>query len=91
MPLRISCLPHGAGGEHLLHVSFGSGRVKFPEVSQVLYLPPGRYRLEGKLRGRIVAKRGLRWQLLCAAGARRPLAETDMFMGEMQNWRDFAL
>lgn len=57
--------PAGAGGEYLLHVSFGSGRVRFPEVSQVLYLPAGLYRLQGKLRGRIVSKRGLRWQAIC--------------------------
>jgi hypothetical protein len=81
----------GTSSEHVLHVSFGSGRVKFPELSQVLYLAPGRYRLEGKLRGRIVAKRGLRWQISCATGARRSLAETDMFTGETQHWRVFTL
>ncbi|MGO9173850.1 MAG: hypothetical protein ACLP7P_18060 [Rhodomicrobium sp.] len=85
-------VPSGSGGsEGLLHVSFGSGRVTFPELSQIILLAPGRYRLEGKLRGRIIAKRGLRWQLRCAGGAHRLLAETEMLMGESQEWRLFSL
>jgi hypothetical protein len=82
--------PSGTQNERVLHISFGSGRVKFPELRQVLFLPPGRYRLEGKLRGRIIAKRGLRWQMLCAAGQPRPLAETDMLMGTAGQWRVFS-
>jgi len=70
---------HNAG-ERMLHISFGSGRVKFPELSQVVYLGPGRYRLEGKLQGRIAAKRGLRWQLACLTGSHRVIAETDMLI-----------
>ncbi len=81
--------PEGSG--RLLHVTFGPGRVKFPELSQLLFLAPGHYRLEGKLRGTITAKRGLRWQLTCATGSRRALAETDMLMGETEQWRIFTL
>ena len=80
-------IPAADGG--LLHFEFGSGRVSFPEVSQVVVLGPGRYRLEGKLRGKIVAKRGLRWQLICASGSHSKLAETDMLMGETQQLADF--
>ena len=47
-----------------LHVSFGGGRAQFPEVTQVLRLDPGKYRLEGRFRGSITAKRGLRWQFV---------------------------
>jgi hypothetical protein len=79
----------GAGG--VLHVRFGSGRVRFPELTQVVFLAPGRYRLEGKLRGRIVARRGLRWQIHCATGARRPLGETEMLMGDALQGRIFTL
>ena len=79
------------GEERLLHVSFGSGRVRFPELSQVVLLGPGHYRLEGKLRGTVIAKRGLRWQLLCASGSHRVLAETDMLLGETEQWRVFSL
>ena len=80
-----------SGGERWLHVSFGSGRVRFPELSQVVLLAPGRYRLEGKLRGTVVAKRGLRWQMRCTSGSHRVLAETDMLLGETQQWRIFTL
>jgi hypothetical protein len=83
--------PANVESERLLHVSFGSGRVKFPELSQIVVLGPGRYRLEGKLRGTILAKRGLRWRLSCASGSHDVLAETDMLMGNTEQWRIFAL
>jgi hypothetical protein len=81
----------GAGGAHELHISFGVGRVQFPEVSQVVVLAPGHYRLEGKLRGTILAKRGLRWQLRCALGSRSLLGETEMLVGQSEEWRVFSL
>jgi len=83
-------LPLGTQGERALHVTFGGGRVQFPEVSQIVLLPAGRYRLEGKLRGSIVAKRGLRWQLRCTNRS-HVLGETDMLMGQSQQWRIFTL
>ena len=61
-----------------LHVRFGGGRAQFPEVSQVLRLVPGKYRLEGKFRGSITAKRGLRWQIRCLSWiARRSRRDRD--------------
>jgi hypothetical protein len=83
-------LPSG-GAPGVLHVRFGTGRAKFPELTQVVFLAPGRYRLEGKFRGRILATRGLRWQIHCAAGPRRPLGETEMLMGDARQGRSFAL
>ena len=83
--------PAPDGRERLLHVNLGPGRVKFPELKQVVFLAPGHYRFEGKLRGTITAKRGLRWQLTCATGSHRALAETDMLMGETEQWRIFTL
>jgi hypothetical protein len=80
--------PLEAGGD--LHVTLNDGRVKFPVVSQVLILPPGRYRLEGKLRGAVTGKRGLRWQLLCTASGRRSLGETEMLVGRTDQWRVFS-
>ena len=91
---RRSCRdrPLGASAvEHALHIGFSDGRVQFPEVSQIVLLAPGRYRLEGKLRGTIVGKRGLRWQLRCASGSRQVLAQTDMLLGQSQQWRVFTL
>ncbi len=83
-------VPSGqAGGQRLLHVSSG-GRVEFPVVRQLLVLPPGHYRLEGKVRGSVIGRRGLRWQLTCMA-ADTVLGETDMLMGQSEEWRAFAL
>jgi hypothetical protein len=77
--------------EHVLHIAFQDGRIKFPEVRQVLFLSPGRYRLSGKLHGAVAGKRGLRWQIHCTTGAKRILAETDMLLGESEQWRIFNL
>lgn len=74
-----------------LHIYFSDGRVRFPEVVQMLLLAHGRYRLEGKLRGAINGKRGLRWQMRCATGERRVLGETEMLLGESLQWRIFSL
>lgn len=73
-----------------LHIGFGEGRIKFPVVRQVLYLAPGRYRLEGKLHGAISGKRGLRWQLRCLYEGARVLGETEMLMGRTEQWRVFS-
>ena len=78
------------GAGNALRIRFSDGRVRFPEISQILLLSPGRYRLEGKLRGAITGKRGLRWQLRCATGEHRVLGETDMLLGELLQWRIFS-
>jgi hypothetical protein len=83
-------VPSGAPGRRALHFAFGNGRVEFPETSQIVILPPSRYRLEGKLRGQMAGKRGLRWQLRCATGERRVLGETDMLTGQSEEWRVFS-
>jgi hypothetical protein len=71
------------------HIKFGDGRIQFPRLSQVLFLPPGRYRLEGNLRGAISGKRGLRWQIRCASGSPGILGETEMLLGQSLQWRVF--
>ena len=38
-----------------------------------------------------VQARGLRWQIRCASGARRSLGETDMLLGQSQQWRIFSM
>ena len=80
---------NGAG--NAFHIKFGDGRIQFPQLSQVLFLPPGRYRLEGNLRGAVSGKRGLRWQIRCASGSRRILGETEMLLGQSLQWRIFML
>ena len=80
----------GAGHtDHALHITFSDGRVQFPEISQSVLLKPGRYLFEGQLRGTIMGKRGLRWRLQCLSGSRRVLSETEMLMGQTQQWRSF--
>lgn len=83
--------PLGTERARALHVSFAHGRVQFPEVSQIVLLPAGKYRLTGKLKGSIVGKRGLRWQLRCLGGPRKVLGETEMLMGKSNEWRIFEL
>ena len=84
-------VPLESGSERALHVSFGPGRIQFPEVSQIVLLPAGKYRLTGKLKGSIAGKRGLRWQLRCVSGDRKVLGETEMLVGKSQEWRVFTL
>lgn len=70
--------------------SFGAGRVQFPELTQILVLPPGRYRLEGEYFGRINAQRGIRWEVRCWRG--NEIARTEMIRGDPQPaWRPFRL
>ena len=79
------------GPHHALHITFTDGRVQFPDISQSIVLKPGRYRLEGQLRGTIDGKRGLRWRLRCLSGSKRIISETEMLMGQWQHWRVFRL
>ncbi len=73
-----------------LRFGFGLGRAQFPELSQLVLLAPGRYRLSGSFQGLLRGNRGLRWQLRCM-GAKTPLAETDMIYGAPGSWRVFTL
>ena len=85
-------IPSGQDGpHHALHITFTDGRVQFPEISQGIVLKPGRYRFEGRLRGTIDGKRGLRWRLRCFSGSKRVLSETEMLIGQWQHWRLFRL
>ena len=77
-------------GERALRFSFGGGRAKFPETSQILLLAPGKYQLTGSFRGLITSPRGLRWELRCI-GAETPLAETDMIFGAPHDWQTFTV
>lgn len=73
-----------------IRFDFGVGRVQFPELSQMIVLAPGHYRLEGEFRGMIRGKRGVRWQVRCWQG--RNIAETEMLYGAFANaWRSFGL
>lgn len=77
--------------ERAARFRFGTGRVKFPQMSQILLLAPGHYRFTGAFQGAIVAKRGLRWQFRCLGGKKAALAETDMIFGQPGALQDFAI
>ncbi len=79
------------GSQRLLHLSFGQDRIEFPVIEQALLLPAGHYRLEGKLHGSIVGKRGLRWRISCVSAPQTVLGETEMLVGESEEWRVFTL
>ncbi len=84
-------LPSGGGNEgRSARIDFGTGRVQFPDLSQVVVLAPGRYRLEGEFRGLIRGRRGLRWEIRCWRG--KQLAETEMlFASRDRAWQGFNL
>jgi hypothetical protein len=78
-------------GRRVLHASLGAGRIRFPEVKQLLILPAGRFRIEGKTRGSLTGRRGLRWQARCAGNLAKVLGETDLIIGQINQWRMFQL
>jgi hypothetical protein len=74
-----------------LRFTFSAGRALFPQTGQILMLAPGKYRLNGELRGAVTAERGLRWAFRCWKD-KGPLAETDMLYGRSAGgWQEFAL
>ena len=77
------------GNQRWLRISFGHGRVRAPEISQVLFIGPGRYRLSGRFRPSVVAKRGLRWEITCLSGKQVQLGRTDLLNGNSRSWRPF--
>jgi hypothetical protein len=84
--VEVSARPD-APGQHALLLELGPGRVEFPGVTQMLLLTPGAYHLKGQLKGELEGRRGLQWRVVCAAG--QPLGESEMFVGEAPDWKDF--
>jgi hypothetical protein len=72
-------------GEHALYLEFGSGRVEFNGVSQIVMLPPGDYTLAGKYRGSLSGRRGLVWSIRCLQGD-KSLLKTPMMLGDVPDW-----
>jgi hypothetical protein len=66
-------------GSRSVRFSFGSGRVQFPELTQMIILAPGHYRFSGVFEGAIRSRRGLRWEIRCWKG--KGLASTEMLYG----------
>jgi hypothetical protein len=79
----------GADGDMALRVAFQHQRVDFRHVSQLLVLPPGEYRLAGRVRlDNLRNERGLIWQVQCARGRAGRLGQSDGFRG-LSPWRSF--
>ena len=89
---RIDRLPvNGAGGRVALRVAFDDRRIPFAHVRQMLALPPGTYRFEGRAKpAGLRTERGLVWTLTCIPKPGTALAETDPLKGQ-GDWRDFGV
>jgi len=87
---RISRLAiAGATDGMALRVAFSDRRVPFSHVRQQLALPPGRYRLSGKVRlESLRTDRGLVWTVGCAGPRNRPLVDTPPLRGQSP-WKQF--
>jgi hypothetical protein len=70
--------------------SLGPGRVRFPEMSQILLLTPGHYRYAGTFQGRVTGKRGVHWELRCLGG-RNSLANIAVVSSAAKGWQSFVL
>ncbi len=73
--------------DHALVAEFGPGRVEFPGVYQSIMLPPGAYSFKGSLRGEVVGRRGVLWDISCRDGA--SLGQSEMLVGSFPDWRAF--
>jgi tetratricopeptide (TPR) repeat protein len=80
----------GATGERALRIAFDDQRVAFDHLRQLLALPPGAYRLEGRAKADgLRTPRGLVWEVLCADSG-NVLAASEPVSG-VTPWRAFAV
>jgi hypothetical protein len=75
--------------ERALFIEFGHGRVDFPGISQITMLAPGAYKFQGKYRGDIAGRRGLRWRVTCAGATATLIGESAMVIGKASPWKEF--
>ncbi len=74
-----------------LRVEFSGARVDFHNVSHLLMLPPGSYRLSGEVEAEsLETERGLWWRLFCVGRPDPSLGQTEL-VAESTPWRAFAL
>ncbi len=85
----IAEIDDDARGKNSLSIEFGGGRVNFHPVSQLLVLPPGRYKFSGLSKGELAGPRGLRWQVSCLAPSSGVFTETPM-MRHVAVWTEFS-
>jgi tetratricopeptide (TPR) repeat protein len=79
---------YDTSGDKALRVSFRGQRVQFQHLHQYLMLPPGPYRLYGRVRpDNLQAQHGMQWALYCL-GIKEPTAVSPRFRGSEQ-WTRF--
>ncbi len=80
---------YGIDGNKALHLLFDGYDRPFQDVSQLLFLDPGPYRLTGRVRtDSLETQGGLKWVVRCVLPESQDLGETERFLGTNQ-WRDF--
>ncbi len=85
----VSIVPADGAKGRALRVEFSGARVQFAHVQQMLLLPPGRYRLSGRVRAdNLEGPRGLWWTVLCAGTPATPLGHSDLVSGNVP-WAEF--
>ncbi|MFV0281811.1 MAG: tetratricopeptide repeat protein [Rhodoblastus sp.] len=81
----------GARGK-AVEIEFLNRRGVFANVSQVLALTPGKYRLSGKLRtDEFRNPRGVYWKIYCGVREGNAIAESERMRGEPGGWRPFSV
>jgi hypothetical protein len=86
---RASC--PGAPKTQCLYADFGPSRLSGNLVTQFVVLPPGRFKLTGKYRGEIKARRGLVWQISCNSDLTAKIGETSQILVRTFQWRSFEM
>ena len=77
-----------SNGERALLVDFQYGRVDYRSVTELVMLAPGTYEFKGKYKGELVGPRGLKWRIVCTAGATTRVGESAMIIGRTPDWRN---
>jgi hypothetical protein len=87
---RAAIVPTSDDG-HALYVEFSGAHVAFNDLSQLLLLAPGDYRLSGLVRAQeLRTSRGLWWQIECLGPPQAMLAHTELVSGTLP-WTKFGI
>lgn len=83
----------GEPGKRALHVEFTQKRVPFQNVTQMLVLAAGTYKLTGRYRAYdLNNRRGMTWRIYCAQRPDDgPIAGTERVSGTTMGWKEIAL
>ena len=71
-----------------LSLAFGSGRVDYRDVTQLIMLSFGTYKFRGNYKSDLISERGLEWRVTCVKGPL--LGQSEAVRGSSSGWKDFA-